>query len=55
MNYPDVVSHHLPIGSGVTEAACKVIVETTAMQCRDEMERTWRCSGIESALNVSHD
>ena len=25
MNYPDAVSHHLPIGSGVTEAACKVI------------------------------
>lgn len=27
MNYPDAVSHHLPIGSGVTEAACKVIVK----------------------------
>ena len=27
MNYPDAVSQNLPIGSGVTEAACKVIVK----------------------------
>ena len=27
MNYPEAVSQNLPIGSGVTEAACKVIVK----------------------------
>ena len=51
MNYPEAVSENLPIGSGVTEAACKVIVK---QRLWDEMERAWCCSCTESALIVLH-
>jgi len=27
MNYPKFLAEHLPIGSGVTEAACKTLVK----------------------------
>lgn len=46
MNYSDYIKRNLPIGSGVTEAACKVIVKQRL--CNSGMK--WKDSGAKSVL-----
>lgn len=48
MNYPDAVSQNLPIGSGVTEAACKVIVKQRL--CNAGMK--WKARGAAVVLSL---
>ncbi len=48
MNYTDYQSQHLPIGSGVTEAACKVIIKQRL--CRSGMRWKDRGASIVIAL-----
>lgn len=46
MDYADAIAHHLPIGSGVTEAACKVIVKHRL--CGAGMQ--WKAGGAATVL-----
>ena len=39
MIYPEALEKKLPIGSGVTEAACKTLVKTKNVSFRDALER----------------
>jgi len=48
MNYPELVEKHIPIGSGVTEAACKVLVKQRL--CRSGMR--WKERGAAAVLSV---
>ena len=48
MNYPEMVEKHIPIGSGVTEAACKVLVKQRL--CRSGMR--WKERGAAAVLSV---
>ena len=48
MNYPELVAKHIPIGSGVTEAACKVLVKQRL--CRSGMR--WKERGAATVLAV---
>jgi hypothetical protein len=48
MNYGDLVSRNIPIGSGVTEAACKVLVKQRL--CGSGMR--WKERGAASVLSV---
>jgi hypothetical protein len=41
MHYAEAIAWNLPIGSGVTESACKAIAQSTFVWRRYEMERTW--------------
>lgn len=48
MHYAEALSHHLPIGSGVTEAGCKVI--TLARLCAAGMK--WKEQGVAIVLSL---
>ncbi|HWE35587.1 MAG TPA: ISKra4 family transposase [Isosphaeraceae bacterium] len=48
MNYAELVARHIPIGSGVTEAACKVLVKQRP--CRSGMR--WKERGAATVLAV---
>ena len=48
MNYSDNVGKNLPIGSGVIEAACKIIVKQR--MCNSGMK--WKNKGAKSVLNL---
>lgn len=48
MNYAELVSQHIPIGSGVTEAACKVLVKQRL--CGSGMR--WKERGAATVLSV---
>jgi hypothetical protein len=48
LNYPELVAKHIPIGSGVTEAACKVLVKQRL--CRSGMR--WKERGAAAVLGV---
>lgn len=48
MNYSQNVSNNLPIGSGVTEAACKVIVKQRL--CNSGMK--WKAKGASVVLSL---
>jgi hypothetical protein len=48
MHYAEAITHHLPIGSGVTEAACKVLVK--ARLCSSGMK--WKRPGAEIVLSL---
>jgi hypothetical protein len=48
MNYPELVAKHIPIGSGVTEAACKVLVKQRL--CGSGMR--WKERGAAAVLSV---
>ena len=48
MNYAELVARHIPIGSGVTEAACKVLVKQRL--CRSGMR--WKERGAATVLAV---
>jgi hypothetical protein len=48
MNYPELVEQHIPIGSGVTEAACKVLVKQRL--CGSGMR--WKERGAAAVLSV---
>ncbi len=48
MNYSDDIKHKLPIGSGVTEAGCKVIVKQR--MCNSGMK--WKDVGSKAVLNL---
>lgn len=50
MHYAEAIAHHLPIGSGVTEAACKVIVK--ARLCGAGMKWKERGAGIVLSLRT---
>ena len=50
MQYAEAVARHLPIGSGVTEAACKVIVK--ARLCGAGMKWTERGAGVVFSLRT---
>ena len=50
MHYAEAVTRHLPIGSGVTEAACKVIVK--ARLCGAGMKWKGRGAGIVLSLRT---
>jgi len=50
MNYSDYREKHLPIGSGVTEAACKTIIKQRL--CRSGMRWKNRGASIVIALIV---
>ena len=50
MHYAEAVTRHLPIGSGVTEAACKVIVK--ARLCGAGMKWKERGAGIVLSLRT---
>jgi hypothetical protein len=48
MHYAEAMANHLPIGSGVTEAACKVLVK--ARLCSSGMK--WKHTGAEIVLSL---
>jgi hypothetical protein len=48
MNYAQYAEHKLPIGSGVTEAACKVLVKQRF--CNSGMR--WKIDGAQKVLNI---
>ena len=48
MNYSDDIENKLPIGSGVTEAGCKVIVKQR--MCNSGMK--WKDVGAKAILNL---
>ncbi len=48
MVYPEALSAHLPIGSGVTEAACKILVKQR--MCRSGMR--WKEEGASMLLTL---
>jgi hypothetical protein len=48
MHYAEALADHLPIGSGVTEAACKVLVK--ARLCSSGMK--WKRTGAEIVLSL---
>ena len=48
MDYPPLVASHIPIGSGVTEAACKVLVKQRL--CGSGMK--WKEPGAAAVLSV---
>jgi len=48
MHYAKVIAAHLPIGSGVTETGCKVIVKTHL--CGSGMK--WKGHGAEIVLSL---
>jgi hypothetical protein len=48
MHYAEAIAAHLPIGSGVTEAACKVLVK--ARLCSSGMK--WKRTGAEVVLSL---
>jgi len=48
MDYPNYQNHNYPIGSGVTEAACKVIVKERC--CQSGMK--WRILGAQKTLTI---
>ena len=48
MHYAEALSHHLPIGSGVTEARCKVIIK--ARLCAAGMK--WKEQGAAIVLSL---
>lgn len=48
MNYPEYAKQNYPIGSGVTEAACKVLVKQRL--CQSGMR--WDLSGAQYLLNI---
>lgn len=48
MHYAEALSHHLPIGSGVTEAGCKVIIK--ARLCAAGMK--WKEQGVAIVLSL---
>jgi hypothetical protein len=48
MNYPELVEQHIPIGSGVTEAACKVLVKQRL--CGSGMR--WKERGAAAVLSL---
>lgn len=48
MNYAEHVKNNLPIGSGVTEAACKTIIKQRF--CKSGMR--WKQLGIKSVLRL---
>lgn len=48
MRYPRYQAQHRPIGSGITEAACKTLVEQRP--CRSGMR--WRERGARSVLSL---
>jgi hypothetical protein len=48
MHYAEAIADHLPIGSGVTEAACKVLVK--ARLCSSGMK--WKRTGAEIVLSL---
>jgi hypothetical protein len=48
MHYAQALSHHLPIGSGVTEAGCKVIIK--ARLCAAGMK--WKEQGVAIVLSL---
>jgi hypothetical protein len=48
MQYAEAIADHLPIGSGVTEAACKVLVK--ARLCSSGMK--WKRTGAEIVLSL---
>jgi hypothetical protein len=48
LNYPELVAKHIPIGSGVTEAACKVLVKQRL--CRSGMR--WKERGAAAVLSL---
>ena len=48
MDYPPLVESHIPIGSGVTEAACKVLVKQRL--CGSGMK--WKEPGAAAVLSV---
>ena len=48
MEYSEHANNNLPIGSGVTEAACKVIVKERL--CQSGMK--WRINGAQNTLNI---
>ena len=50
MHYAEAVARHLPIGSGVTKAACKVIVK--ACLCGAGMKWKERGAGIVLSLRT---
>jgi hypothetical protein len=48
MDYAELVAQHIPIGSGVTEAACKVLVKQRL--CGSGMR--WKEAGAAAVLSV---
>jgi len=48
MHYPRYLKHHLPIGSGVTEAACKTLIKQRL--CNSGMR--WRDKGAGVVLSL---
>jgi hypothetical protein len=48
MKYAEHIEHNLPIGSGVTEAACKTLIKQRF--CKSGMR--WKKSGIKSVLRL---
>ena len=48
MRYAEAIADHLPIGSGVTEAACKVLVK--ARLCSSGMK--WKSTGAKIVLSL---
>ncbi|WP_157794271.1 hypothetical protein [Endozoicomonas ascidiicola] len=48
MNYHQAIKRHWPIGSGVTEAACKTLVKQRL--CSSGMR--WKATGAEVLLNT---
>lgn len=48
MDYPNALAHHWPIGSGVTEAACKTVVKQRL--CRSGMR--WTAQGAAVVLTL---
>ena len=48
MNYPKFLAEHLPIGSGVTEAACKTLVKQRL--CASGMR--WKNKGAGIVLSL---
>jgi len=48
MNYPGFLAEHLPIGSGVTEAACKTLVKQRL--CASGMR--WKNKGAGIVLSL---
>ena len=48
MNYPYHIEHNLPIGSGVTEAACKTLVKQRL--CNSGMR--WKKRGVQMVLTL---
>ena len=48
MNYAEHIENNLPIGSGVTEAACKTLIKQRL--CKSGMR--WKEAGIKTVLRL---